>query len=336
MRNLLAIPSFPTIEKTKPKHGSHALFSLAVVEKLERCYPERSCFAAVRRDSARKGTQMVQSVLGLRQSLQRRSRQNVCQQHVGLSRLQPGQRTLRKVTVAPHRLNPLWRGMSVTHGDVQVPLSGKRIQALYDSMSSIYDLLTRYEKGSLNKALEIANPRENLVVLEAGFGTGKTVTELARRVGDTGEVYALDISQKMAKRAHRVLRRLNLSDRVNLIVGDAENTSFCDSVFDLVFSSYVLDLIDTAALPRVLLEFKRLLRPSGWLVLVGLSKGAKWYDNMKLYEWVYRRSPSLLGGCRPVLLAPYLQELGFKDVNREYMRAGHLMPTEIVWANKGE
>ena len=223
----------------------------------------------------------------------------------------------------------------MTHRDVRVPLSGKRIQTLYDSMSSTYDLLTRYEKGALKKALEIANLEENLVVLEAGFGTGKTLVELAKKVGNIGEVYALDLSQKMTTRTHRALHTCNLSDRVNLIVGDAENISFRDAIFDLVFSSYMLDLIDTAAIPRILIEFKRLLKPAGWLVLVGLSKGSKWYDNMKLYEWMYRRSPSLLGGCRPVLLAPYLQELGFRDVNREYMRAGHLMPTEIVWANKG-
>ena len=226
--------------------------------------------------------------------------------------------------------------MPVTHEDVQVPLSGKRIQTLYDSMSSIYDLLTRYERGSLKKAVEISNLSENLVVLEAGFGTGKTLVELAKKVGNAGEVYALDVSEKMVNRTHRRLHRCSLSERVDLILGDGGNTPLCDEIFDLVFSSYMLDLIDTPAIPRVLLEFKRILKPTGRLVLVGLSKGSKWYDDVRLYEWLYRRAPSLLGGCRPVLLAPYLQELGFKSVNREYMRAGHLMPTEIVWANKGE
>jgi ubiquinone/menaquinone biosynthesis C-methylase UbiE len=228
------------------------------------------------------------------------------------------------------------RGMSVTQGHVRVPLSGKRIQTLYDSMSSIYDLLTRYERGSLKKALEIANPRENLLILEAGFGTGRTLVELAKKVGDTGEVYALDVSRTMTNRTHRILHRCNLSHRVNLVIGDARHTPFCDTVFDLVFSSYMLDLIDSDAIPRVLSEFKRLLKSTGSLVLVGLSKGSKWYDNMKLYEWAYRRSSLLFGACRPVLLVPYLQELGFKNVNRKYMRAGHLMPTEIAWANKDE
>jgi demethylmenaquinone methyltransferase/2-methoxy-6-polyprenyl-1,4-benzoquinol methylase len=124
----------------------------------------------------------------------------------------------------------------VTYGDVRVPLLGKRIQSLYDSMSPIYDLVTQYEKESLKIALRIADPRRNSVVLEAGFGTGKTVVQLAERVGNTGEVYALDVSQEMTNRTHRLLHRRNLADRVNLIVGDAENTVFSDAFFDLEFS----------------------------------------------------------------------------------------------------
>lgn len=233
-------------------------------------------------------------------------------------------------------LSAFWKGISVTNGDVRVSLSRRRIRALYDSMSSIYDIFTRYERGSLKKALEVANPRENSLVLEAGFGTGKTLVELAKKVGNNGAVYALDISQNMMERTHELLHRRNLADRVNLILSDAENTPFSDATFDLVFSSYMLDLIDTPTIPTVLLEFKRVLKSVGLLVLVGLSKGSKWYDNMRLHEWVYKRSPSLLGGCRPVLLAPYLQDLGFRDVNREYIRGGHLTPIEIVWAKKGE
>jgi len=218
----------------------------------------------------------------------------------------------------------------------RVALSGKKIRSLYDSLSHIYGLLTRFEKDSLKKALDIANVRENFVVLEAGFGAGKTLVEFAKKMGNTGEVYGLDISRKMTNKSQRVLRRHNLSSRVNLVLGDMEYAPFSDAIFDLVFSSYTLDLIDTATIPRVLSEFKRLLKPTGRMVLVGLSEGSKWYDNMKLYGWVYRRLPSLLGGCRPVLLMPYLQELRFEGIGREFMRAGHLMPTEIVWAGKGK
>jgi len=232
--------------------------------------------------------------------------------------------------------NFFWIVTSMASADVRVSLSRKTIRTLYDSMSSIYDVFTRYERGSLKRALEIAEVREDSVVLEAGSGTGRALVELATKVGESGAIYALDISEKMLKKANGLVRRGNVADLVSFILSDAESTPFSDGTFDLVFSSYMLDLIDTPAIPRVLFEFKRILKTSGLLVLLGLSKGSKWYDNMKLHEWVYRRAPFLLGGCRPVLLTPYLQNLGFRDVSREYMRAGHLTPMEIVWARKGE
>ena len=219
---------------------------------------------------------------------------------------------------------------------IRAPLSRKRIQSLYDSLSSIYDILTRYEEDWLEKVQEIVHLRSDFIIYEAGFGTGKILVKLAKELGNAGRVYALDISRKMAKKARRDLDRLSLSDRVDLVIGDAENAPFNDATFDLVLSSYMIDLIDTPAIPMVLSEFKRVLKPNGRLVLVNLSKGSRWYNNMKPYEWVYRRSPSMLGGCRPVVLAPYLHELEFKGVNREFVFAGHLMPTEIVWASKGE
>jgi ubiquinone/menaquinone biosynthesis C-methylase UbiE len=125
-----------------------------------------------------------------------------------------------------------------------------------------------------------------------------------------------------------------LSGRAHLVLSDAAHIPFRDAVFNLVFNSYMLDLIDTPSIPRILSEFKRLLKPAGRLVLVSLSKGTKWYDNMGLYEWIYRLAPALLGGCRPVVLKPYLRELGFKNLEECFMHAGYLMPTLIVRADK--
>jgi ubiquinone/menaquinone biosynthesis C-methylase UbiE len=121
---------------------------------------------------------------------------------------------------------------------------------------------------------------------------------------------------------------------VHLVLGDAAHTPSRDAAFDLVFNSYMLDLIDTPSIPRILSDFKRLLKPAGRLVLISLTKGTKWYDNMRPYEWIYRRSPALLGGCRPVVLKPYLEKLGFKNLDEYFMHAGHLMPTLIVIADK--
>ncbi|MFQ6076141.1 MAG: ubiquinone biosynthesis protein UbiE, partial [Candidatus Bathyarchaeia archaeon] len=81
-------------------------------------------------------------------------------------------------------------------------------------------------------------------------------------------------------------------------------------------------------------EFKRVLKPQGRLVLVNLSKDEGWFSNMKLYEWIYKQCPSCLGGCRPVLIKPYLEKLGFQNVEREFMLEKGLLPSEIVYVER--
>ncbi len=214
-----------------------------------------------------------------------------------------------------------------------VPLSTKKIRGLYDRLSYAYDLLTRYEEPTRIKALEMADVREWFRILDVGFGTGKTVIDFANKVGSEGQVYGIDLSRKMIEKTRRSLGK-HLSVRVHLVLADAAHIPFRDAVFDLLFNSYMLDLIDTPLIPQILSDFKRLLKPEGRLVLVSLTKGKKWYDNMWLYEWIYRRSPTLLGGCRPVALKPFLAESDFENVNEYFMRAGHLIPTAIIRADK--
>jgi ubiquinone/menaquinone biosynthesis C-methylase UbiE len=217
---------------------------------------------------------------------------------------------------------------------LRVSLSPRKIQSLYEMLSPFYDAITRYEKSSREKALEIANVRDDSVVLEVGFGTGKALAEIVKRTRSQGEVFGLDISQKMTKIARKVTQHDRPCGRLHLLLADAKNVPFQTKAFDVVFASYLLDLIDTPMIPRTLLEFRRILRPSGRLVLVSLSEGSNWCDNMRLYKRLYGYLPILFGGCRPVQLSPYLLELGFKDITRQHMHTGHIMPTEIVSASK--
>jgi len=222
----------------------------------------------------------------------------------------------------------------MSEGFAKVTLLPRRIQQLYDRLSSVYDPLTHYEVPAIKRALEVSAVGEGFRVLDAGFGTGRPLPEFAKKVGGAGEVCGLEISTRMMIKARKRLNAHGLNETVDLIIGDVHEVPHPSSIFDVVCSSYLLDLIDAAKIPRVLSEFKRVLKPGGRIVLVSLSKGEKWYNNVRLYEWIYARSPSLLGGCRPILLKPYLQQLGFKNAIREFIHTGYFMPTEIVWAER--
>jgi ubiquinone/menaquinone biosynthesis C-methylase UbiE len=228
----------------------------------------------------------------------------------------------------------LIEGIFLAGEHIHVPLSVKRIRDLYDFLSYFYDFFTQYEEGARKIALAIADVRESFKVLDVGCGTGKTLIELAEKVTPAGELCGLNLSSRMIGKTRKLLLSRSLWRQVNLVLGDATHCPFRDAGFDLVFNSYMLDLVDGSMIPKVLSEFRRVLKATGRLVLVNLTKGSKWYDNMTLYEWIYKHNPTLLGGCRPVVLEPYLQQIGFQKIEGHFVHAGYLMPTKILSASK--
>ena len=212
---------------------------------------------------------------------------------------------------------------------VRASISPEKAQRMYDRLSWIYDCITAFETVTVKKALSVAEVREGYTVLDVGFGTGRVLVELAKRVGRTGRVCGVDISPKMCQKAKEKVKKSGFYERVDLKVGDARKLPCADNAFDLVFSSYMLDLIDTPEIPHVLSEFKRVLKPGGKLVLVNMSKNKQ---GRTFYELLYSLGLGV-GGCRPILAKPFLEKLGFQNVGRLYV--DHLLyGSEIVWGNK--
>ena len=81
----------------------------------------------------------------------------------------------------------------------------------------------------------------------------------------------------------------------------------------------------------VLADCRRVLRPSGRLVLLNLTEG-EGEDAAFTDDWKRRFAVDAegFGGARPVRLAPLLEELGFRDVRRRYV--GGEWPSELLLA----
>ncbi len=109
--------------------------------------------------------------------------------------------------------------------------------------------------------------REGMIAIEPGPGLGFFTLELARRVGTTGRVVAVDIQPRMLKGLEGRVRRAGLSDRVQcrlvapdgLGLGDLEGKAD----FALVFA-VVHEVPDPSALFR---DLARALKPGGRLLL---------------------------------------------------------------------
>jgi demethylmenaquinone methyltransferase/2-methoxy-6-polyprenyl-1,4-benzoquinol methylase len=205
-------------------------------------------------------------------------------------------------------------------------------RAFYDKISGVYDVLAEHSEGPVRQngldKLALA-PGER--VLEIGYGTGHCLVKLAEAVGSEGKVFGIDLSEGMRTQARERLDREHLIDRVELSCGDATQLPYPDGSMDAVFMSFTLELFDTPEIPKVLAECKRVLRASGRVGVVAITKEGKEGFAVEAYEWTHQHFPTLLD-CRPIFVRQALEDDGFsiKDTTITNM----WVPVEIVIAEK--
>ena len=106
----------------------------------------------------------------------------------------------------------------------------------------------------------LADLRPGEVVLDLGSGGGIDVLLSARRVGPTGFVYGLDMTDEMLALAEKN-RREHGAENVCFLKGQIEAVPLEDESVDVVISNCVINL--SADKSQVLREAFRVLRPGG-------------------------------------------------------------------------
>jgi len=213
---------------------------------------------------------------------------------------------------------------------LRVLQSKAQIKAYYDKIARAYDLLAeRSEQPMRAKGLARLAAGAGEAILELGFGTGHCLVELARAVGPGGRVHGIDISDSMLSLSRELLKKAGLAERAELICGDAEHMPYRDASMDGVFTSFTLELFDTPAIPAVLAECRRVLRPGGRLVVVALSKEGKRGLLLRAYEWTHQHFPNLMD-CRPIYARRFIEAAGFEVAATEIEHMW--VPVEIVHA----
>ena len=197
---------------------------------------------------------------------------------------------------------------------LRVYRSRKETRSFYDKISRIYDLLAeRSEKPARAAGLKVLSPMPGEKLLEIGPGTGRCLALMAAAATPKGRVYGIDLSEGMLKKAREALHRLRLDDGVQLISGDATSLPFLAATMDGIFMSFTLELFDTPDIPEVLAECRRVLRPDGRMVVVGMSKEGQTSALVRAFEWTHRHFPSILD-CRPIYVRRALEAAGFRII----------------------
>ena len=125
----------------------------------------------------------------------------------------------------------------------------------------------RREMQPPDKLIERSGIKQGMRVLEVGCGSGAFVTFVARAVGKTGKVYALDIQPAMLRQLKVKLTKPENQDikNIKLILGSAYKLPFEDNSIDLVYMVTVLQ--ETPDKQKALKEAGRVLKPGGVLAV---------------------------------------------------------------------
>jgi ubiquinone/menaquinone biosynthesis C-methylase UbiE len=224
--------------------------------------------------------------------------------------------------------------MSQNRGHVSRVTRSKAVaKASYDRMSRWYDMIASTSEWKFVKVgLDLLDVTEGEIVLDIGYGTGKSVVTLAQAVGEAGRIFGIDISEGMYRIARNRVNVAGYLERVDLRCGDAAKLPFDDDSFDAIFSSFTLELFDTPEIPVVLQECQRVLRNLGRIVVVSMSKKSEDSSAVKLYEWAHERIPNYVD-CRPIYVAKVMAEAGFQISEKIEMKMWGL-PVDAILGEK--
>jgi len=132
---------------------------------------------------------------------------------------------------------------------------------LYDPMEAegVPEAALRASLGCGNPAA-LAELKAGETVLDLGSGGGIDVLLSARRVGQTGKAYGLDMTDEMLSLAEENKRKSGLTN-VEFLRGEIEQIPLPDNAVDVIISNCVINL--SADKDRVLREAFRVLKPGG-------------------------------------------------------------------------
>jgi ubiquinone/menaquinone biosynthesis C-methylase UbiE len=107
------------------------------------------------------------------------------------------------------------------------------------------------------------NLRSGMTFADIGCGDGYFTLLAAKKVGETGKVYAVDIDPKGIEKLKNKAESQGLNNIV-ATAGRAEDTVFCKECVDIVF--YSMDLHDFHDPVKVLQNARQMVKPNGQLI----------------------------------------------------------------------
>ena len=152
----------------------------------------------------------------------------------------------------------------------------EQVAMMFDNISANYDGLNRVISVGIDiswrkKVVQLVSKNNPKQILDIATGTGDLAIMMSQLNPD--KIIGLDISAGMLDVGKRKIANVNLSDKIDMVVGDSENMPFDDNTFDAITVSF--GVRNFANLDKGLTEIKRVLKPGGTFVILETSNPTK-------------------------------------------------------------
>ncbi|CAM1369338.1 bifunctional demethylmenaquinone methyltransferase/2-methoxy-6-polyprenyl-1,4-benzoquinol methylase UbiE [Tenacibaculum soleae] len=167
----------------------------------------------------------------------------------------------------------------------------EQVAKMFDNISEDYDGLNRVISLGIDvswrkKVVKLVGENNPQQILDIATGTGDLALMMAKL--NPQKIVGLDISAGMLEVGKQKISKVNLSDKIEMIVGDSENIPFNDNTFDAITVSFGVRNFEN--LDKGLTEILRVLKPGGKFVVLETSnptkfpfkQGYKFYTNFIL------------------------------------------------------
>lgn len=219
----------------------------------------------------------------------------------------------------------------------------EQVEEMFDNIAPSYDRLNHIISFNLDRiwrrrVVRIVERAKAARVMDIATGTGDLAITMAKHLPST-QILGVDLSEEMLGVARVKVAKRGMSDRIELVKGDAENIAMVgDGAMDAVTVAFGVRNFEN--LERGLREIHRTLREGGTFVVLELS-----VPKNRLIRWFYAQySHRILPGIgamiskdkkayiylpesidefpAPERFAEILKGVGFKSVKRHKQSFG--------------
>lgn len=148
----------------------------------------------------------------------------------------------------------------------------EQVTQMFDTISGNYDNLNRVISFGIDvkwrkKVLKIVSDKKPKVILDIATGTGDLAILLSQTNAE--KIIGLDISAGMLEVGKKKVQEKNLSNIIELVLGDSENMPFEDNYFDAITVGFGVRNFEN--LEKGFGEILRVLKPNGVFVILETS-----------------------------------------------------------------